>query len=243
MKNPSELIREIEFNNLDNSQKNFRTNISNIENFILWIAGFTVTAIGLIISNLENLKLAIAFKNLQSVLVFFVCALFFAIFCRYSVFRLLILSQSIENYIKISLSNFDFPEIDPDELPDDITFEELIDRFKFDYDLDYSRYFEQYKQLDELEKEKSVIELKERYFEIGEFLSKTYNEGLENVRNIYKVAYGLSESKSRRIFYMEQSEISKKFNNWQYFVDLFFIFSCFFFLLAILILVIGVFFK
>ena len=243
MKNPFELIREIEFNNLDNSQKNFRTNISNIENFMLWIVGFTITGIGLIISNIEKLKKEIAFENVQTILVFFIVALFFGIFNRYAIFRLLVLSQSIENFVKLSLSNFDFPEINPENLETDITFEELIDRFRFDYDLDYSRYIEQYSLLNQSDKEKSFEDLKIRYFEIGEFLHKTYKEGLENVRNIYKEAYGLSEQKSRKIFYMEQSTISKKFNNWTYFVDLSYISCTVSFLIAMSILVFGTFCK
>lgn len=241
MKNPFELIREIEFNNLDNSQINFRINISNIENFILWIVGFTITGIGLIVANLDKLKKEIAFENLQSILVFLIAALFFGIFNRYAIFRLLIVSQNIENYVKLSLSNFDFPEISPDKLPDNITFEELIDRFKFDYDLDYSRYIEQFNLLNQLEKDRSFADLKTRYLEIGEFLHKTYNEGLENIRDIYKEAYGLSDHKSRKIFYMERSAISKRFNNWTYFVDLSYISCTVSFLIAMSILVFGTF--
>ena len=68
MKNPFELIREIEYNNLETSRKNFQTNISNIESFIIWIVSFAITGIGLIISNLEKLKLAISYENVKFVL-------------------------------------------------------------------------------------------------------------------------------------------------------------------------------
>ena len=243
MKNPFELIREIEYNNLETSRKNFQTNISNIESFIIWIDSFAITGIGLMISNLEKLKLAISYENVKCVLVFFVCTLIFGIFNRYSIFRFLILSQRIENYVKLSLSNSDFPEINPNKLPNDINFSELIDKFKLDYDLDYSNHFEVYEKLNSTEKIKAINDLKARYYEVGEFLHKTYNEGLENVRNIYKEAYGISESKSRKIFYMKQSKISKNFNLWKCFVDLSFIFSCLSFIIAILILVIGTFYN
>jgi len=243
MKNPFELIREIAFNNLDSSQKDFRDNISNIENFILWIVGFSVTGIGLTVSNLEKLKTVTEFHNLQTILVFFTAALFFGVFNRYSIFRLLILSQSIEQYIKLSFSNIDFPEISPDSLPNNIMFEELVDRFKFDYNLDYSRHIEGYNSLNQNSKENALAELKKRHLEIGEFLRDNYNTGLENVRQIYREAYGISEAKSGRIFYTKQSEISKKFNNWTYFVDLSYIGCTVSFLIAMLVLVIGTFCK
>ncbi len=243
MKNPFELIREIEYNNLETSRKNFQTNISNIESFILWIVSFAITGIGLIISNLEKLKLVISFENIQYVLAFLVCSLIFGIFNRYFILRFLILSQRIENYIKFSLSSYDFPKIASDKLPDDIKFTELIDRFKFDYDLDYSNYFEIYEKMNSIEKSQSIADLKARYYEIGEFLHQTYNEGRENVRNIYKEAYGLSESKSKKIYYMKQSQISKYFNYWKYGVDLSFVISCLSFIIAILILVVGTFCK
>jgi hypothetical protein len=241
MKNPFELIREIEFGSLDRNNKNSNENISSIENFILWIVGFAVTMIGLIISNIEKLKLVVNFTDIQTILVLLALSLFFGVFNRYSIFRLRTVNNLIENFIRLSLSNFDFPEIKPDDLDEGITFDELIDRFKLDYDLDYNRYFEDYNNFNEFEKIAVLEDLKLRHREIAHFLRETYQDGLENVRNIYKIAYGLSEKKSRELFYMQQKMISKKFKLWLYFVELTFIFCNFLFFISILILVLSIF--
>ena len=241
MKNPYQLIREIEFNTLDNQEKNTQKNISYIENFIIWIVGFSVTAIGLIISNFEKLKLIIPSQNIQIILGFLVCSLFFGIFNRYSIFCFSINLQRIQQYIKISLSDFDFPELEPDNLSDNITFVELIDKFKLDYDLDYSRYYEEFHQLNTLEREKFINNLKLRYFEVGKFLNEAYNEGLEDVRNVYKDAYGFSEKKSKKLYYMDHSKIASRFKLWTKLVDLTFILCCLLFFIGILILVISTF--
>lgn len=109
MKKPFELIREIEFGNLDRNNQNSNDSISSIENFILWIVGFAITMIALIISNIEKLKLIINFIDIQTILVLLVSSLFFGIFNRYSIFRLRIINHTINNVIRLSLSNFDFP--------------------------------------------------------------------------------------------------------------------------------------
>ena len=241
MKTPFELIREIEYGSLDRNNKNTNENISSIESFILWIVGFAVTMIVLIISNIEKLKLVINFIDIQTVLVLLISSLFFGIFNRYSIFRLRTINNIIENFIRSSLSNFDFPEINPDDLEEGITFEELIDRFKLDYNLDYNRYFEEYNNFNEFEKIAALEDLKLRHREIGHFLRETYHDGLENVRNVYKIAYGLSEKKSKNLFYMEQKMISKKFKIWLYFVDLTFIFCNLLFFISVLMLVVGIF--
>lgn len=239
MKNPFALIREIELSNLENSQKNFRTNISNIENFILWIVGFTITGIGLIVTNLEKLRQENLYENIQLILILLLLALFFGIFNRYSIHFLLIFSQKIDNYIKISLSSFDFPEINKDKLEKNISIDKLIEKFKFDYDLDYSESIDHYMQSNE--KEKIIEDLKLKYIEIGLFLNANFNEGLDNVRNIYKEAYGYTEMQSKKIFYMDQSLVSKKFKIWRRLVDTSFIICCICFLTALIIMVLGIF--
>lgn len=241
MKTPFELIREIEYGTLDRNNKNSNENISSIESFILWIVGFAVTMIVLIISNMEKLKLVINFVDIQTILVLLISSLFFGIFNRYSILRLRTINNIIENFIRLSLSNFDFPEINPDDLEEGITFEELIDRFKLDYNLDYNRYFEEYSNFNELEKIAAFEDLKLRHTEIGHFLRETYQDGLEDVRNIYKIAYGLTEKKSRNLFYTEQKAISEKFKLWLYFVDLSFIFCNLLFFISVLTLVVGIF--
>lgn len=241
MKNPFELIREIEFGNLDRSNQNFKDNVSSIENFTLWIVGFTVTTIGLIISSIEKLKILISFTNIQTVLVLLISSLFFGIFNRYCILRLQIISHSINNFIRISLSNFDFPVMNPEYIDNEISIEELIDKFKIDYDLDYSNYFREYEKLDLVNKAIVIEELKLRHLEIGQSLKQIYDDGLENVRNIYKEAYGLSDKNSRNIFYMEQKTISNKFKVWTYFVDLTFIFCNLLFFISILTFVISIF--
>ena len=239
MKNPFELIREIEFNNLDRSDENLKTNLNNIQSFVLWLVGFTVGAIGLIISNIDKLKLQICFFDIQTALIFLIASLFFGIFNRYCLFRFQILSQVISNFVRISLSNFDFPETNPEELPKDITFSQLIERFKFDYDIDYERYIDAFELLDQVGKEKAFEELKDRHQKIGDFLRKTYEGGLENVRSVYKIAYGLSEKTSKKLFYRQHTTTAEKFNTWKYLVDFSFIFCCIFFIIAIFVLVIG----
>lgn len=134
-----------------------------------------------------------------------------------------------------------FPDINPDKLEDDINFEELIDRFKLDYDLDYNRYFEEYAHLNETQKTLLLENLKIKHGEISRTLREIYDDGLEHVRNIYKQAYGISDKISKKTFYMQPKTISEKFKTWAYFVDLSFIFCNLLFFISVLMLVVSIF--
>lgn len=239
MKNPFELIREIELNNLEQKIKNFELNIQNIEKFILWIVGFSVGGIALIISNIDKLKNNFDDCTLKKALVFFIISVLFGILNRYAIHKLQVYSQITDIFLRVSLSNYDFPELVPEELNKNDDFYKIIDRFKIDFNLDYSRYIKEFENLTNPDQKlKTIKELRERHKEISKFAQETFLEGQENVRRIYKEAYGFSDKRSENIYYYPQFKVAKKFNLWKYFVDLTFIFCCLTFLIGILILVI-----
>ena len=238
MKSPFELIREIEFNSLDKKTENFNNSVLNTEKFILWIVGFSVGGIALIIGNIDNLKINFDECTLKKSLVFLVSSLLLGILNRYLIHHFQVYSQLIDNFIRQQLANYDFPDLLPDSISEEKDFKIIIDRFKLDFDLDYSHYINEYENFDNYQKEIAIAELKERHEEISNFLQKTFYDAQENVRGIYKIAYGFSEKKSKKYYYMEQNEIAKRFNILKYFVDLTFVFCSLSFIIAIILLII-----
>lgn len=239
MKNPFELIREIELSNLDQKINNFYVNILNIEKFILWIVGFSVGGIALIISNIDKLRLNYNDFNLKIALLFFITSVFLGIFNRFSIHKFLIFSQITDIFLRNSLSNYNFPTLNPESISNETDFFEILDRFKLDFDLDYSRYIEEYKNYSQPDhRARAINELKDRHQEIAKFLQKTFTDGQENVRSIYKEAYNFSNKKSEKIYYTSQLKIAKKFNFWRCFVNLSFIFCGLTFILGTLILIV-----
>ena len=239
MKNPFELIREIELNNLDQKIKNFYVNILNIEKFILWIVGFSVGGIALIISNIDKLRLNYDDFHLKMALLFFITSVFLGIFNRFSIHQFLIYSQITDMFLRTSLSNYNFPTLNPESISNETDYFEIVDRFKLDFDLDYSRYINEYKNYSKPQQRINAIkELKDKHQEISKFLQKTFTDGQENVRSIYKQAYNFSNKQSEKTYYSSQLRIAKKFNFWKWFVNLSFIFCSLTFILGTIILII-----
>ena len=238
MKSPFELLREIEFNSLERKTENFNNSILNIEKFILWIVSFSVGGIALIIGNMDKLKINFDECILKKSLVFLVASLLLGILNRYLIHHFQVYSQITDNFIRQHLTNHDFPDLSPDNISDENDFQKIIDRFKLDFDLDYSHYINEYENFDNYQKDIVIAELKERHDEIAKFLQKTFHEAQENIRETYKIAYGFSEKKSKKYYYMPQNKIAKRFNILKYFVDLTFVFCSLSFIIAIILLII-----
>lgn len=238
MKNPFELVREIEFNSLDKKTENFNNSILNVEKFILWIVSFSVGGIALIIGNIDKLKINFDECDLKKSLVFLVSSLLLGILNRYLIHHFQVYSQITDNFIRQQLTNYDFPELSPDDISDENDFQKVIDRFKLDFDLDYSHYINEYENFDIYKKSIAIAELKERHNEITKFLQKSFHQAHENIRDTYKIAYGFSEKKSKKYYYMPQNQVSKRFNTLKYFVDLTFALCSISFIIAIILLII-----
>lgn len=238
MKNAFELVREIEFNNLDKKSENFNNNILNIEKFILWVVGFSIGGIGLIISNIDKLKLNYKECDLKITLLFFIIALVFGILSRFSIHQFQVYTQVIDIFIRTQLSNYDFPELIADDISEEKNFYRIIDRFKLDFGLDYSRYLIDFDKFSIEHQQIQIDELKEKYKEIVNFNQKIFKDGQEYVREVYRQAYGFSERKSKKMFYVSQNKIANKFNLWKNLVDISFGICFLSFLTAVIILII-----
>jgi len=239
MKNPFILLREISLENFEKTKNNVQIIFQNIEKFILWIVGFSVGAIGIIISNFETFLKYFNHCELKKSLILFVASLIFGIFNRYSIIMFQTYFQHIENFIRLSLTNYDFPELEPENIENESDIITLINYFKNDYDLDYSHFYNNYIIADAIEQKNIISKLKKDHNELGKIYNKLYFDGLENVRGIYKQAFDLSEEKSKKLFYQPHSKVAMKFNIWKYLVDFFFIFSCLFFVLGVINLIIS----
>lgn len=54
MKRPFEFVRETFFENLDKIRENQRYNFNNSEKFMIWIVGFSIGGLSIIVTNMTN---------------------------------------------------------------------------------------------------------------------------------------------------------------------------------------------
>lgn len=236
MKRPSELIRDFLFENLEKSLENQRYNFSNSEKFMLWIIGFSIGGLSIIITNLTQFNQIFEYCTIKTILILLSISILSGIIFRWFFYKYQIHYQGIEFYLRGAFSNQDVMEIDPDDISDENDIKEIARRFKIDFDVDLSAFIKVYNNLDEVGRSEMINDLKNYYKRLGEWVKNDYEAGLSFVKETYKKAFGLSDKKVNKLF---ESSSSNSLKISGFFTSASLIISCLSFFSVIIILCIS----
>ena len=236
MKRPSEMIRDFFFENLEKSLENQRYNFSNSEKFMLWITGFSIGGLSIIVTNLTQFNQIFEYCVVKTILILLSISILFGIIFRWFFYKYQSQYQGIEFYLRGAFSNQDVMEIDPDDLSDENDIKEIVRRFKIDFDEDLSAFIQVYNNLGETGRSEMKNDLKDYYKRLGEWAKKDYEAGISYVKETYKNAFGISEKKVDKLF---EKNSSKPLKISGFITSLALIISCLAFFLVIIILCIA----
>lgn len=233
MKRPFEFVMDIFFENLDKVKENQRYNFNNSEKFLIWIVGFSIGGLSIIVTNLTQFTNSFDYCTIKTILILLSTSIISGILYRWFFYIYQIHYQNIEFYLYGAFSNQQIMEVNPDDISNENDINEVIRRLKIDYDDDVSHILEEYSKLRPEGKQIVLDDLKSRYQRIAQGAKQEFEFAMDYAKDTYKKAFGLSEKRTNKMF---QPNSSRKLKLFGLLTSIFFITSCLSFIAVVIIL-------
>lgn len=200
MKRPFTTIKETFFENLDKIKENQRYNFSNLDKMMIWIVGFSIGGLSIIISNLTDFNQSFSDSVVQTVLTLLAISIITGIIYRLAFYYYQITYQGLEFYLQGAFSDKEVISIDSEDLNNETDVKEIIRRIKNDFGEDVSQILSVFDQLNNEGKILIINDLRNHYHRLGEWAKKDFEFGMDYVKDVYKTAFGLSKKRIAKIF-------------------------------------------
>lgn len=233
MKRPFETIRETFFENLDKLKENQRYNFSHLDKYMVWIVGFAIGGLSIIVTNLTQFNQLFSHSVVKTTLILLTISIVSGILYRWAFFLWQIQYQSIEFYLQGAFSDKEFMETDPENLTNETDIKEVVRRIKTDFGEDVSYILPIYEQVNDASKQYLLSDLKNHYKRTGEWAKKDFEFAITYVKGIYKTAFGLSQKRIEKLF---NSKSTKKLKLWGWTTAVTFLLACLSFITVVIIL-------
>lgn len=234
MEKPFDTILRKVYGNLEKTEKNFILNFNQNDKILVWIVGFSVTALTLIVSKITDLNKTYDKGILKTVLLLLIITVISGII--YRIFALLFMTK-YQNRMFFLEGAFSMEKIMPTKVPDlteinDI--HEIYQIIKSDFDFDYSDVIQLYNSTENPESKKYYLDyLKSEHKRIGEWAKNNYEYGIKYVKSVFKDTFGFSDKLIERKFQAKNDLIYLRSYRWICTIS---IYSCFLCFIAVLIL-------
>lgn len=235
MKEPFDEIIDIYSENLERVRENQLRNFENSEKFMLWIVGFSIGGLSLIISNFTSFHNHYDSKIIKIVLIFLTISVISGIIYRWAFYSFQIHYQAIEFYLKGAFSNRETMLTHRQDVSIETDFRKLVFLIKYDFGEDLKYKIEEYDNANENLKQFLLNDIKNYYTIRNELAIKDYESAIKYVDDIHKKAFGLSDKKIERI---KNVNHAKLFNIYQIITFCGFVISCLTFIFVIILLTI-----
>ena len=200
MKRPYDTIQEIFFENLDKVKENQRYNFDHSDKYMIWIVGFSITGLSIIISSLTQFNQAFDHSIIRIILFLLATSIISGIIYRLAFYLWQIQYQAIEFYLQGAFSDKQIMETDPDDLTNEKDIKEIVRRISNDFGEDLTHVLPLYDQSPDDMKEFILNDLKNHYKKTGELAKRDFELGMNYVKSIYKDAFGFSEKRIGKLF-------------------------------------------
>lgn len=233
MKRPFETVRESFFENLDKLRENQRYNFSNSEKYLVWIVGFSIAGLSVIVTHLTQFNQIYSYATIKTILILLVISIISGIIYRWVFHLWQVQYQSIEFYLQGAFSDKEIMEIEPENLTSETDIKEVVRRLKTDFGEDVSYVLPIYEQLDKNQQEFLLNDLKKHYKKVGEWAKEDFKNAMAYVKETYKNAFGFSQKKIDKLI---GSNSAKKFKYLGWITSITFLLSGLTFIAVIIIL-------
>lgn len=236
MKSPFETVTETFFENLDKLKENQRYNFANSEKFMIWIVGFSIGGLSIIVTNFTQFNQSFSHFVVKTILMLLSLSIISGIIYRWAFYLFQIQYQNIEFYLQGAFSNKEIMDTDPDDLTDETDIKEVVRRLKSDFGEDTSFILDEYSKTNDAGKSFLLNDLKGHYKKVGESVKKEYEFAINYVKKTYKEAFGLSDKRINKLF---NSNTARKLKISGWTTAIAFFISCLSFIAVVVILCIA----
>ena len=201
MKRPYETVKEIFFENLTQLRENQKYNFSNSEKYMVWIVGFSVGGLSIIVTHLTEFNDLYSRNIIKTTLILLAVSIISGIIYRWAFYLFQIKYQGVEFYLKGAFSNHEIMDIEAEDLSDEQDINEVIRRIKLDFGEDVSHVVEIYKQVDDKMKSFLLNDLKSHHKKTALWAKAEYDLAIQYVKYTFKNAFGISDTRIEKNVY------------------------------------------
>ena len=215
MERPFDSRLRLVYETLEKTKQNFIFNFNQNDKILVWIVGFSVTAISLIISKISNIGENYSMCILKTVLLLLTTSIISGIIYRFSALLFLQKFQSIMFFLEGAFSKEKTMPTETQELKNPNDIHEIYQKIKNDFDHDYSDIIELYNQPQSTESKNYYVDyLKNEYERLAEWAKNEYQYADDYMKSVYKTAFGLSDKQINKLFGKNKDSFYLKLWSW-----------------------------
>lgn len=226
-------MKKIMFDNLEKLRENQRHNFERFDKFMLWIVGFSIGGISIIVTNLTELNTRISHSTSKSILLLLSLSIVSGILYRLAFYHLQVEYQAKEFFLHGAFSEVELMSFDPDDLTNETSIHKVISSLKIDFGEDFSYLLEDYASLPHTTQQNILEYLKDYYKYFGNGVKEEHEYALSYIKDVYKRAFGFSDKQLNNLFKIKSA---KKFKVLSRLTGFFFLLTCLSFISVLVIL-------
>jgi len=233
MKRPFEEIKEIYSENLERVRENQLRNFENSEKFMLWIVGFAIGGLSLIVSNLAALSDRYDSSVIKIVLIALTVSIVSGIIYRWAFYSFQIQYQQVEYFLKGAFSNRKSMSTSYNDLSAETDYAFMVFKMNNDFGIDLNHLLEPYENANAELKAFLIKDIKTQYYSMSKLAVEDYDFAMNYVDGIFKKAFGLSDKKLEKLKNKNYAKLLKIYGRITTFG---FVISCLSFMFVIILL-------
>jgi len=213
LERPFDYFTKIFFENIEKANDNFIFNFNHTDKILVWIVGFSIAGLSLIVSSLSELEKSYNQLSIRTILILLVLIIIFGIGHRLAFLHTLKIHQNIIFFLKGAFTEkrMTLTEFEPISNPNNIY--EIVQKIYDGFGLDYSDNIELYNNSEsEGEKNRYTEYCLAEYKRLINLSKSEYDFSLTYIKDILKQAYGFSDETANSIFEKDESGLS--FTTW-----------------------------
>lgn len=234
MKRPFDVVRGTILRNIISSKETSKFLFEHSDKLLVWIVGFSIGGITIIVTNLTELNKSFTHFDLKLILLFFSISIIFGIIYRISFYFYFIHYKNMEIFIEVSFSENEMMNIhfkDVSQVNNVLEMERMI---KQDFGKKYYDIAELPETITDENKEDMLLSLRSLYTTLCTLSKKEFDDAIKSTKEFFQKSYGLSDKKIDKIFSNNNSYKWLKFYVWL--TSISFLICCISFILVIIIL-------
>lgn len=201
MKRPFDFVTELSLKILNKSKENSNYIFEQLDKILVWIIGFSIAAISIIVSNITDLKTVYSCCVIKQILILLSLSIISGILYRISSLLYLVNFQKIIFYLEVAFSENEMMIIKEEKIDADIKIHDIHQKIKTGFNKDYSDVIELYNNTQKGQDKKVYIEyLIEEYRRLIIWSKNEYDYSTNYVKKVIGKAFGLTEKKTEKLF-------------------------------------------
>lgn len=190
MKTPYEEIIAYFRENLDVAIENDKSAQNFLDSFTIWLLGFSVGSIALLIGNIEDVTKYYSYWVVKSIIVLLVLSIIAGVLHRMLLFNLKTKYNQTLFYVRGALSDKNIMQTEIVDISQIVDIEELVERLKLDFDLDHTKELEIYRTLeDDKRKEILFTSLVNHYQRTNQWAKTSFDNGMNYIMELMNNVY------------------------------------------------------